>query len=116
MAGSGAFDGVFYRLWLTTFTYSHNLNQPYHGDRYSGLYQIFLPILAAVRDPHERDAFVVSNGTVCAEPRRTPMSLATCWISPRVLLSETAATTQLFSLNINVPTGTPGHRQRHHGS
>ncbi|MGO9600650.1 MAG: hypothetical protein ACLP7Q_21940 [Isosphaeraceae bacterium] len=102
----GAFDGVFYRLWLTTFTYSHNLNKPYHGDQYSGLYQIFLPfsrrfeILMNV-------PFVVSNGTVSPNHAYTH-EFGDLLISPRVLLSETAATTQLFSLNINVPTGTPG--------
>ncbi|MBV8487091.1 MAG: hypothetical protein JO161_02315, partial [Planctomycetaceae bacterium] len=38
----GAFDDVFFRLWLTRFTYFNRLDQPFHGNRYSGLYQIFL--------------------------------------------------------------------------
>ena len=37
----GAFDGVFYRLWLTIFGYQNHLNAPFGGDRYTGTYQIF---------------------------------------------------------------------------
>ncbi|HKM52521.1 MAG TPA: hypothetical protein VJY33_03865 [Isosphaeraceae bacterium] len=109
----GAFDGVFYRLWLTTFTYSHNLNQPYHGDRYSGLYQIFLPfsrrfeILMNV-------PFVVSNGTVSPNHAYTH-EFGDLLISPRVLLSETADHAA-FLVEHKRPDGDPRDRQRHHGS
>src|SRR5262249_10526176 len=39
----GAFEGVFYRLWLTGPTYKHNLSTPVRGDGYSGNFVIFLP-------------------------------------------------------------------------
>jgi hypothetical protein len=100
----GAFDGVFYRLWLTTFSYTNNLNTPYHGNRYGGLYQIFLPfsrrfeILLNV-------PFVVANGTTTANRGYTPQ-FGDLTITPRFLLSETAATTQTFAMDIRTPTGT----------
>jgi len=100
----GAFDGVFYRLWLTTFSYSNNLNTPYRGNRYSGLYQIFLPfsrrfeILLNV-------PFIVSNGTQ-APGRGYTSQFGDLTLTPRFLLSESAATTQAFALDVSTPTGT----------
>ena len=100
----GTFDGVFYRLWFTRFGYSHNLNAPYRGNRYTGDYTIFLPfsrrfeILLDV-------PFVVSNGTTSPKHGYTSQ-FGDLLVAPRFLLSETAATTQLFALAIRTPTGT----------
>ncbi len=58
----GAFDGVFYRLWLAGLSYSNSLNQPYHGNSYTGFYQIFLPFSRRF-ELSFYVPFVTSNGT-----------------------------------------------------
>jgi hypothetical protein len=100
----GSFDGVFYRLWFTTFGYTHNLNTPYHGNRYTGDYTIFLPF--SRRFELALDVpFVVANGTTNPKQGYTSR-FGDLLVIPRFLLSETAATTQLFALAVRTPTGT----------
>jgi hypothetical protein len=100
----GALNGVFYRLWLTTFSESTHLDTSYRGNRYTGLYQVFLPF--SRRFELRLDVpFVVSNGTQA--PGRGYISQAGDFtIVPRFLLSETAAATHVFALDIRTPTGT----------
>jgi hypothetical protein len=101
----GAFDDVFYRLWLTTFGYFNRLNEPFHGERYSGLYQIYLPF--SRRFEIRMDVpFVVSNGTKAPNHGYTSQ-FGDLVISPRFLLSETTAMTQIFAVDIRTPTGSP---------
>jgi hypothetical protein len=100
----GALNGTFYRLWLTTFTYSNNLDTSYRGDSYSGLYQVFLPM--SRRFEIRLDVpFVVSNGTQ-APGRGYTSQFGDLTIIPRFLLAETAAITQVLALGIRTPTGT----------
>ncbi len=107
----GAFDGVFYRLWLTTFTYQNQLNTPYRGNRYIGDYTIFLPL--SRRFEVVLDApFVVSNGTQ-TPGRGYTSQFGDFSVTPRVMLSETAALTQSISLGIRTPTGTSATGQGH---
>jgi hypothetical protein len=100
----GAFNGLFFRLWSTTFSDSNDLNAPYRGNRYSGLYDIFLPfsrrfeILLDV-------PFVVSNGTK-ASGRGYTTEFGDLSITPRFMLSESVATTQVFAVQVGAPTGT----------
>ncbi len=100
----GAFDGVFYRLWLTTFSYINNLNAPYHGNRYGGFYQIFLPFSRRF-EVSMIVPFVVANGTP-APTRGYTSEFGDLTITPRFLLSETKATTQILSVDVRAPTGT----------
>ena len=58
----GAFDGVFYRLWIATFGYSNSINAPYGGNRYFGNYTIFLPFSRRF-EIVMNVPFVVANGT-----------------------------------------------------
>ena len=101
----GTFDGVFYRLWLATFSYSNNLNTPFRGNNYAGSYSMFLPfsrrfeVFFDVR-------FITSNRTSDA-PHAYTSQFGDVIVTPRFLLSETAATTQTFALAIRTPTGTP---------
>ncbi len=100
----GAFDGVFYRLFLVTAGYSNSINAPSKGNRYFGNYTIFLPFSRrfeiAVNVP-----FIVTNGTT--NPARGYTSqFGDLAVAPRFLLSETAATSQVFALGIRTPTGT----------
>jgi hypothetical protein len=101
----GSFDGVFYRLWLTTFGFSNNINTSFGGDRYLGTYSIFLPF--SRRFEVLLDApFLVSNGT--QNPSRGYISeFGDLTVTPRFLLSETAATSQVFAIGIRTPTGSP---------
>jgi hypothetical protein len=102
----GAFDGVFYRLWLTTFGYNNNINTSFGGNRYLGTYSVFLPFSRRFEVLFDVP-FVVSNGT--KDPTRGYTSrFGDLTVTPRFLLSETAATSQVFALGIRTPTGTPG--------
>jgi hypothetical protein len=100
----GAFNGVFYRLWLTTFGYSNHLGAPLRGNQYVGDYQIFLPFSRrfelSVIVP-----FVVSNGRP-APGRGYTSQFGDLFVTPRFLLSETPATTQVLAIDIRTPTGT----------
>src|SRR5262245_55522760 len=102
----GSFDGVFYRLWFTQFGYSNHLNAPYGGNRYTGDYEIFIPF--SPRFEILLDVpFVVANGTT--DPRHGYTSqFGDLTVVPRFLLSETAATTQVFALAVRTPTGETG--------
>jgi hypothetical protein len=100
-----SFDGVFYRLWFTTFGYSNNVITPFHGNRYLGTYSIFLPFSRRFEVLFDVP-FVVSNST--KDPTHGYTSqFGDLTVTPRFLLSETAATTQVFALGIRTPTGTP---------
>jgi hypothetical protein len=99
-----SFDGVFYRLWLTTFGYSNRINTSFGGNRYTGDYSIFLPFSRRFEVFFDVP-FVVSNGT--KEPTRSYTSqFGDLTVTPRFMLSETAATSQVFALGIRTPTGT----------
>lgn len=98
-----AFDGVFYRLWFATFGYANHINTPFGGNRYSGTYSIFLPFSRRFEVLIDVP-FVVSNGT--KDPNRGyTTEFGDLAITPRFMLSETAATTQVFALGIRTPTG-----------
>jgi hypothetical protein len=100
----GSFDGVFYRLWFTTFGYANRINAPFGGNRYTGDYSIFLPFSRRFEIFFDVP-FVVANGT--KDPTRGYTSqFGDFNVTPRFLLSETAATTQTFALSIRTPTGT----------
>jgi hypothetical protein len=103
----GAFDGVFYRLWFTTFGYANHLNAPFGGNRYTGNYTIFLPFSRRFELLFDVP-FVVSNGT--QDPTRSYTSrFGDLTVTPRFLLSESAATSQTLALGIRTPTGSTGN-------
>lgn len=99
----GAFEGVFYRLWVAGMTYQQGLNAPYGGNSYTSSYTIFLPFSRrfelALHVP-----FVTANGTTDIG-RGYRSDFGDLIIGTRFLLSETARTTQTFNLDIRVPTG-----------
>ncbi len=99
----GAFNGLFYRLWLAELSYSNSLVRPYHGDSYAGSYGVFLPFSRRF----EIDLivpFVVSSGT--RGPGRGYRSeFGDLTVTPRFLLAETAAATHIFAIDIQTPTG-----------
>jgi hypothetical protein len=99
----GAFNGLFYRLWLSTLSYSNSLNKPYHGNSYAGSYDVFLPLSRRF----EIDLvvpFVASNGTL-APGRGYVSEFGDLTVTPRFLLAETAAATHILALDILTPTG-----------
>jgi hypothetical protein len=100
----GAFDGVFFRLWITTFTYTNNLNTSYHGNRYAGSYEIYLPFSRRF-DLAMIVPFIVANGTPPPGHRYTS-EFGDLTVTARFMLSETKATTQIFAVDVRTPTGT----------
>jgi hypothetical protein len=99
----GAFEGVFYRLWLTPFNYQSNLSKPYSGEGYTGSFAIFLPWSRRF-DLFLGIPYVVSNGTEDAA-RGYRTDVGDFIVTPRFLLQEDEATTQTFNLEIRTPTG-----------
>ena len=84
----------------------NNINTPFGGNRYTGTYSIFLPFSRRFEVLFDVP-FVVSNGT--KDPTRGYASeFGDLTVTPRFLLSETAATSQVFALAIRTPTGSPG--------
>ena len=99
----GAFEGVFYRLWLVNGIYQNNLNKPYGGNGYRGDFAIFLPFSRRF-ELFLNVPFVAANGT--EDPKRGYRSdFGDMSIAGSFLLSETEAFTQLFTLGTIVPTG-----------
>lgn len=99
----GAFDGVFYRLWLTPFTYGNGLRTPHGSNSYGGNFAIFLP-LSRRFDLLINVPFVTANGT--RNPRTGYQSnFGDFTVTPRFLLSETERTSQVFAVDIGTPTG-----------
>ena len=94
-----AFDGVFYRLGVTTFGYANNFND--NGNQYTGLAQLYAPFNA--RSEIRLDVpFVASNRT---NGNSYHTGFGDLQIVPRFLLSETQDVTQSFNLTIRTPTG-----------
>jgi hypothetical protein len=100
----GAFDGVFYRLWLADFNYANNINTPYRGNSYSGVYSVFLPFSRRFEVLLDVP-FVTANGTTSPTQGYTSQ-YGDMAVTPRFLLSESEKTTQVFALGIRTPTGT----------
>lgn len=99
----GAFEGVFYRLWLVNGTYQNNLNQPYGGNGYGGNFTTFLPFSRRF-ELFFNAPFVAANGTT--DPTRGYRSdFSDLQVAGSFLLSESAACTQLFTLGATLPTG-----------
>jgi hypothetical protein len=101
----GSFDGVFYRHWFTTFGYNNAVNTSFGGNRYLGTYTLFLPFSRRFEVLFDVP-FIVSNGT--KDPTHGYTSqFGDLAVTPRFLLSESTASSQVFALAIRTPTGTP---------
>lgn len=99
----GAFNGVFYRLWTADFGYTNALDTAYRGNRYSAGFSAFLPLSRRFEVLIE-EPYLVSNGT--ADVRRGYLTRpGDLTVTPRFLLAEDEATTQVFSLGVRTPTG-----------
>ena len=89
---------------LASCAASFHLDTSDRGNRYGGLYQVFLRF--SRRFGVRLDVpFVVSSRTQ-APGRGYTSQFGDLTIVPRFLLSETAAATQVFALDIRTPTGT----------
>jgi hypothetical protein len=99
----GAFNGVFYRLWTTDFTYTNALNTAYRGNRYDASFSLFLPFSRRFELLIE-EPYLAANGT--ADPRRGYITqTGDLTIRPRFLLAEDEATSHVFSVGVTAPTG-----------
>ena len=99
----GAFEGVFYRLWLVDAIYQNNLSKPFGGNGYKGDFGIFLPFSRRF-ELFVNVPFVTANGT--EDPNRGYRSdFGDMTIAAGFLLSETKSFTQLATLAMIVPTG-----------
>lgn len=99
----GAFDGVFYRLWLATFSYANNINVPFGGNRYTGTWSVFMPFSRRFEVLFDVP-FAAANRTT-DPPHGYTSQFGDLTVTPRFLLSESSATSQVFALAIRTPTG-----------
>ena len=99
----GAFEGVFYRLWLVNGTYQNNVNKPSGGHAYGSNFTTFLPFNRRF-ELFFNAPFVSTNGTV--DPTRGyETDFGDLQVAGSFLLSETEAVTHLFTLGMTLPTG-----------
>jgi hypothetical protein len=102
----GAFEGVFYRLWLVNGTYQHNLNKPFGGDFYGSNFTAFLPFSRRF-ELFFNAPYLATNGT--EDPTRGYRTdFGDLQIAGSFLLSESEAFTQLFTVGATLPTGEAG--------
>jgi hypothetical protein len=94
-----SFDGVFYRLGVATYGYSHNFLE--NGNQHSGLLQFYLPFNR--RFEFRVDFPVVSNRGASGTDYET--NFGDLQIVARVLLSETRDVTQSLNVAFRAPTG-----------
>jgi len=94
-----AFDGVFYRLGITTFDYAHDAGD--NGDAYAGTLTLFTPFNRRLELRSDVPFVVSSKGS-----RNTyHTSFGDLSLGPRLLLSETQSFTQTFDVALRTPTG-----------
>lgn len=95
-----AADGVFYRLNIATFGYSHGTHG--NGDQYIGGDTLYTSLSRRFALQYDIP-FVVSKQGSNGESTHT--SFGDFQITPRFILSETRAVTQSFNLSFRTPTG-----------
>jgi hypothetical protein len=100
----GAFDGVFFRLWVTEFDDTNHLTTPFGGNQYAGTYSIFLP-LSRRFEVLVATPFVVAN-RAGAPTRGERAQFGDFTVTPRFLLAESVATSHVFAMDVRTPTGT----------
>jgi hypothetical protein len=93
------------QLGFITFGYKNDINGRLGGNRYTGTYTIFLPLSRRFEVQFDVP-FVVSNGSKDRH-RGYISAFGELMVNPRFLLSETAATAQVFALAVCTPTGSP---------
>jgi hypothetical protein len=98
------FDGVFYRLFIGTFAYSHDLNGGTGGESYSGTATVYLPL--SRRLEVRADLPVLSNADAQGN-RAVTQGDMTFWT--RFLLSESVDFTQSLNVQFRTPSGQPSH-------
>ena len=94
-----AFDGVFYRLGIATYSYAHNFLN--NGNQNAGLLQFYLPLNQ--RFEFRVDLPVVSNRGLSGTDYET--HVGDLQLVPRVILSESQNLTQSFNVAIRMPSG-----------
>ncbi len=101
----GAFEGLFFRLWLTPFMVEDRLRKSFGGESYSGSFAIFLP-LSRRFEVFLNVPYVRSNGTDDPD-HGYRHDFGDLVVTPRFLLQESVATTQVLNLEVRAPTGRP---------
>ncbi|MFN5746077.1 MAG: transporter [Methylococcaceae bacterium] len=96
-----AFEGVFYRLGIASFSWQPNLAGQMDG--YSGNLINFTPINQRLNI--QTQISVLSNGVNTSTDRQT--NFGDFQIQPRFMLSESKNLSQSFNINFRTPTGNP---------
>lgn len=101
----GSFEGLFYRLWLVSGGYQHNLNKSFGGNGYNSNFTAFLPINRRFEVFFDAP-LVNANGT--DDPTQGYRAdFGDLRVAGSFLLSETKSFTQLITIGATIPTGTP---------
>jgi hypothetical protein len=99
----GSFEGVFYRLWLVNGSYMNGVTSANgDGSGYSGGIATFLPLSRRL-ELYINAPLSAPNGSRSTGERRT--EFGDVQVAASFLLSETEATTHLFTLGATLPTG-----------
>jgi hypothetical protein len=95
-----AFDGVFYRLYLVSFSYYNDFEK--NGNDYTGEYILFAPISRRFQLRFDVP-FIVSNKGGTSNTYHG--NFGDFAVTPRFLLSESKDFSQVFQFMIRTPTG-----------
>jgi len=95
-----SFDGVFYRLGIATYGYSHNFAE--NGDQHSGLLQFYLPFNRRFELRVDIPAAVSNQGLTGSH---SETNFGDLQIVTRAILSETRDLTQSLNVAFRMPTG-----------
>ena len=95
-----AFDGVFYRLGIATYSYAHNFLD--NGNQNAGLLQFYLPLNQRFEFRVDLPVAVSNRG---ASGTEYETHFGDLQIVPRFIISETQNLTQSFNVALRAPTG-----------
>ncbi len=94
------FDGVFYRLGFTTYSYTNGFAE--NGNQNAGLLTLFLPFNRRFEVLTDIPMVISNRG---ATGTNYQSNFGDFVITPRLLLSETRNVTQSFNVGLRTPTG-----------
>jgi hypothetical protein len=95
----GAQDGVFYRLWITTYSFAREFGE--NGNQHVGEFTLYQPLSRRFELRYDIPMFVSSRGP----DDKYHTAAGDIAITPRVILSESENVTQSVSVTLQAPTG-----------
>src|SRR5262249_29642618 len=95
----GARDGVFYRLWIGTYSFAREFGE--NGNQHAGTFTLYAPLSRRLELRFDVPMIVSSKGF----DDKYHTAAGDLAITPRVMLSESENFTQSIAVGLQAPTG-----------